>query len=590
VIQKEKENKFKKIFAGKRIVLLLVFLCFIGLLFCCVGYSVQAQTTTPSNTGMTNYMTGSDAGNKAMTAANKGGSGGNNWSIGGALLGVLNGFLYAVFKVVAAIVMIAAKLFDWAVNPNNFNEVMKMNSIKLGWVIFRDFLNLFFILVLLFSAFCTIFQVEKYHIVKKNILLMVVIMALLVNFSFPVSRFIIDAGNVPMYHFLKVIGGDSGSISKKLWNDANGNAGMQEMLLPNVENFGGIKGSGDQTFSLIAAITFLFIFGITLLVIAVLLVIRILVLALLIMSSPIGFVGPIFPAFKGYADSWWEQLFKQSFFGTIMAFMLYISLLVMEDSQNGFKTISTSASSIGASNDFSSVIVGGVTLAIPIVLLWIAIIAAQKMGAAGAKEVGGFAQKFAKGAMKKFSGFNAVKKQVDAFKASRKKREDEKNKTRWGGKLGDKLNKGQDTVLSHVPGFSKDAKKRLKNVKNSAFDEDAKKATDKYDTSATNSLVLYLNNAANVTNASNPNNRSDAVEYAGRYKQLITDPVRKTEFEAQIRIANQTAASTAATTAGITDPADRTAFIEAYVQREIASAWGTLKTNYNTVKTAHTTA
>ena len=383
MIQKEKENEFKKIFTKKRIILSLVFLCFVGVLFCYVGYSVQAQTATPAQTNMTTWATGSTAGNKAMTAANNGGSGGNNWSIGGAILSVLNGLLYAIFKFVGLIVVLAASLFDFAVDAKNFKEVMEMNSIKLGWVIFRDFLNLFFILVLLFSAFCTIFQIEKYHIAKKNILLMVVIMALLVNFSFPVSRFIIDAGNIPMYHFLKVIGGEGGSISKVLWNDANGNVGMQNIILPGVQNFGGISGSGDQTFNLIAAIVFLFLFGVTLLVIAVLMIIRLLVLALLIMSSPVGFVGAIFPAFNKYSDMWWEQLFKQSFFGTIMAFMLYISLLVMEESQKGF-AITMANRAGGAYDSFRMVLVGGVTLSIPIILLWIAIIAAQKMGAAGA--------------------------------------------------------------------------------------------------------------------------------------------------------------------------------------------------------------
>ena len=79
-----------------------------------------------------------------------------------------------------------------------------------------------------------------------------------------------------------------------------------------------------------------------------------------------------------------------------MAFMLYISLTIMEESQNTIVKQMGTKAAIGQNAEFSSLIVGGVTLAIPIILLWIAMISAQKMGAAGASAVVGQATKVAK--------------------------------------------------------------------------------------------------------------------------------------------------------------------------------------------------
>src|SRR3990167_7929341 len=119
---------------------------------------------------------------------------------GNPLLWVFNLLLYGVSLLIWLLLFLAGILFDWAVNPENFALVVNSKSVLVGWTIVRDALNLAFILVLLFSAFATIFQVEKFHL--KKILLTLVLMALLVNFSYPISRFIIDAGNVPMYYLI----------------------------------------------------------------------------------------------------------------------------------------------------------------------------------------------------------------------------------------------------------------------------------------------------------------------------------------------------------------------------------------------------
>lgn len=427
--------------------------------------------------------------------------------VGCWLLWAFNSLLYGIFKLMGAIVVIAGNIFDWVINADHFDIVMNISAINQGWKMVRDFLNLFFILILLFSAFCTIFQVTKYHI--KTILLNLVIMALLVNFSYPISRAIIDAGNIPMYYFFQAIGGNgTGSIGKMLWDDANGNAGLQMFLLPSIESSNAINGQSDQTFSLVAAIIFIFLFGITLLVIAVLFLIRMLVLAILVIFSPVGFVAAIFPGFSKYSSSWWEQLFKQSFFGTVMAFMLYLSLLIMKDAQSGVID-SMAKASTSDSGVFGRVVVGGVTLAIPIALLWIGVLSAQNMGAFGAKAVVGRATRFAGWAgravrrgLGAVTGVNFARRQIQDYQRERQTRVEEA-RFRPGRNIGRRVNDTQDTIMASLG--SQEAQRRMDRRRQTRSREDVHNRVQ-VDGRDGNTLIMDPNGLnANIDIALDPN-------------------------------------------------------------------------------------
>jgi hypothetical protein len=356
----------------------------------------------------------------------------------------INMLLYVIFAFAGLILIIAGILMDWAINPNNFTAVMSMHSIADGWTIVRDFLNLMFILVLLFSAFCTIFQVEKYHL--KKILLTLVLMALLVNFSFPISRFVIDTANVTMYF-----------IINRAFPDLSNSSGISTSIVqfskivyavaPSA-GFLGYKTLGYSfTIKMVSAILFLFLLGATLLIIAILLIIRIVVLAIVVIFSPVGFVGAILPQFKRFSDMWWDTLFKQSFFGVIMAFMLYLSLKMMEEMQASggiMESIRQFVSeNMGGQSNYSGILVTGTQMAIPIALLWIGLIAAQKMGAAGAQ----WAQKKVMGGMSAVTGLSWLKRTKDAYAARRK----EAQATSASNRLGKWLGGQQDRFRSGVP-------------------------------------------------------------------------------------------------------------------------------------------
>lgn len=306
----------------------------------------------------------------------------------------INGALYLVFMAVNIIGMIAGMIFDWAINPVNFTTVVGSQAVKDGWMVVRDLLNLSFILVLLYSAFCTVFQIEKFHI--KKIILMVVLMALLVNFSYPIALFIIDTANVALYFFV-------GKAFPSLSNTSGLSASVANIARvgwsasPDIGDYATVN-QFMPIVKLILSILFMFIFTITMLIIAALLIIRIVVLAIVVIFAPIGFVGLIFPALNKYADDWWTALFKQSFYAPIQMFFVYFAIRMMQELNSGgvVEKIKANVTNAISENAYSDIIVNGVYMTIPIALMWTGMVMGQKMGAIGANEISSYGKKYGK--------------------------------------------------------------------------------------------------------------------------------------------------------------------------------------------------
>lgn len=307
-------------------------------------------------------------------------------------LWVFNILLYALFVVQGLLLLLAGILMDWAINPDNFAIVITNNTaIYESWKLVRDILNIFFIFFLLFAAFATVFQIDKYN--YKKIVLQLVIMALLVNFSFPISRFIVDVANVFFYGILS-LGGFGGGLSATLAQGFN----IWMMAAPSSGLIDGVINASTLTIKLVFSNIFVFILAVTFLTIGALFIIRIAILALLIIFSPVGFVAGIFPGTKQFADQWWSQLFNQAFFAPVMALVLVIALSIMRVMNNGslLNSIKKTMSGRVLTGDYSGIITSGAMMAIPVIILWVGLLSAKKFGAIGADIV----QKYAMAGMK----------------------------------------------------------------------------------------------------------------------------------------------------------------------------------------------
>ena len=320
--------------------------------------------------------------------------------VGDGISDVFKGLLFGIFSMVGALVSGAVVIFQWAVDPAVYGPQGLFNKVSVYnmWKLIRDFLNLFFILTLLYTAFTIVFQIASNY---KKTLLSIVLAALFVNFSFPLTRVIIDATNVPMYYFINLIMGSTTApveAGQKVLGPVLSASGLKSILIPPQNSL-----SKETTVAqLLMAIVFLFVFMVTIMVLAVMLVIRMMALLLLVIFSPIGFAASVIPGLKKYSDMWWDKLWQYALFGPAAMLMLYIatqffSEIAADDTkQNMILATQGNIASTG-SDFFASMGMYSIT----IIMLWMAIGLANSMSIAGAGAVAGTGEKFLKWAGRK---------------------------------------------------------------------------------------------------------------------------------------------------------------------------------------------
>ena len=98
--------------------------------------------------------------------------------------------------------------------------------------------------------------------------------------------------------------------------------------------------------SFIGSIVLLFLFAITMFSVAVLFAIRTIALTILLIFSPLGFVGIAVPALNKYANQFWETLIQYVFFGPAMLFMIVVSIKMMAT----FNGLSANGAGVSVSN------------------------------------------------------------------------------------------------------------------------------------------------------------------------------------------------------------------------------------------------
>lgn len=348
--------------------------------------------------------------------------------LGGLFLGAINGVLYALLGFIALLFGLSATIFSWAVDAQAWSGMFNAPGIYSLWGMIRDFFNLFFILTLLFIAFCTIFQIQAYN--YRKWLLNLVLMALLVNFSFPVSRFIVDASNVPMYFFMDTIVGDGNGEAKGVFEAFIGGSELNDLVFPPIKTDstdGSEWASLEMTKNLIQALVFVFLLASALLVLAILFLIRFVMLLVLVIFSPVGFAGSAIPWLQKFSKDWWDNFLRYAFFGPSAMLVLLVAIEFLEvfrldGNSTNANLVETYTSTMTTAQNEVSLLTSLAISVVPIVLIWVAIGMGQKMSIAGAD----VAKKYGMGAMNKVSMLDASKKRWGAFRSERKKRADAK--------------------------------------------------------------------------------------------------------------------------------------------------------------------
>lgn len=251
-----------------------------------------------------------------------------NEASGGGILAsvgrdITEGGLTLLRQAAAWLLTTAVKVLDFMLDGRIYDQVFfspdARNAINIGWGLVRDFVNMFYVLILIFLAIATILRVNKFS--DKKLLFAVVLSALLINFSQPITIAVVDASNLAMNFFAKQI-------------NVNG-TGFGEVLLTKVKlakaGTGNVYGGNGAYVSAFAEIIFTAVFAITIFVLAIALLIRLIAFWVLIVLSPLAFFGLTLPGtmLSSLWNGWLSKLVNYAFFGPVLLFFLWLSLVLV---------------------------------------------------------------------------------------------------------------------------------------------------------------------------------------------------------------------------------------------------------------------
>ncbi|MEA3296208.1 MAG: hypothetical protein U9Q27_03675 [Patescibacteria group bacterium] len=292
--------------------------------------------------------------------------------------------------------------------------------VQTGWIMVRDFTNMFIVLGFVIIALATILRIKEYQ--AQKLLPLLIGIALLINFTPVICGFIIDVSNITMNHFLRGAGIHDSYLLNSIWNQC----AQLNNIFDNEPTETLAMGLMFSGFAITAGVIY-FLF-------AVLFIFRYIALWCLIILSPLAFFCYIFPGVKSIWTLWWNQFFQWCIIGIPAAFFLYLSKILTKMVEDGSLTGTHGVENAGFEIMISYLVI--------IVFLVMGFLFSLKTGAMGANIATSATQKAVKGTANKAGKWagNKVKTFAKERIPSRALRAAERVST-WSPKEGGKLDK-----------------------------------------------------------------------------------------------------------------------------------------------------
>jgi hypothetical protein len=230
----------------------------------------------------------------------------------------------------SAILWLATSILSWVTSENFISLPYTSEGIvEIGWPLCRDFANMAIIVFLVIIGLATALRIRDYE--AKKALPVLIIVALLVNFSPVICGFFIDAANIVMNWFLEGIK----NVSDTYGHFFNLGKGIIDLLgKGDVNDFNSLLVEGliirplvMSVFNVGAAfIIFLFSF---------IFVLRYIALWALVILSPLAFVSYILPVTRRFWNMWWNQFVQWTIIGITMGFFLYLGFQLLGITTSG---------------------------------------------------------------------------------------------------------------------------------------------------------------------------------------------------------------------------------------------------------------
>ncbi len=343
---------------------------------------------------------------------------------------------YIMVGVGSSFAYICAFFFDLAIQLSLNSTTYALSFLTTSWTIVRDLSNMAFIFILIYIAIQVMLSADTGQTLKT--LAIVVVVALLVNFSFFFTRVAIDAGNLLALQFYNAIQAPNisatgaSSLSSALSGGVTNNQGvtsaipsnlyalassgntkdltasiMNGIQVQNIINSNSFKqytaanqGIASSMYILIALSTIYIAVGVafgmlggTFLYVGAKFMLRIVGLWFVIIFSPLALVAATIPQSKKLFNTWLKHLVNFSFYPAVFLFMFFVlsrfmvSLNTGTNGQPGNFLNGVFSQSLTASNDISLAFLNilsaianvGVRLGFVMAMMYVALSAADML-------------------------------------------------------------------------------------------------------------------------------------------------------------------------------------------------------------------
>ncbi|MBI3634315.1 MAG: hypothetical protein HY228_01710, partial [Candidatus Yonathbacteria bacterium] len=228
---------------------------------------------------------------------------------------------YYLYVVTTGVLTLSGYLFDSLLGLSINREFIQKDFVNTIWTIMRDFSNMMFIFILIYTGIRTMLFMDDW----KKPVMMVVVIALLINFSLFFTKIVIDAGNVLAMGVYSGIGvGEGTSVSAAFTNSFR----PEQFFLFSASN----KDIASTIFIIAGIISVYLAF--VLFKAAFMFMGRILAFWFLMVISPFAFILLAFPQLgakiKFRFDAWLDMLINQAFVAPVFLFFIYIIMKVIQ--------------------------------------------------------------------------------------------------------------------------------------------------------------------------------------------------------------------------------------------------------------------
>ncbi len=192
-----------------------------------------------------------------------------------------------------------------------------------GWGVVRDFVNMFFIIILIIIGLSTALQIETYRWQKT--LPRLVAVALLINFTPVVLGVFIDATNIMMNYFVSSLAEESVFVMRM--------RALFDIMASNLADAPWTSFTGAIITPVAMTVIFTIFNTLTGIVYALyggIFALRYVVIWLLVIISPFGFFCYILPGTQPFFKKWWKLFIWWCIAGVSAAFFLYMGEIMFQ--------------------------------------------------------------------------------------------------------------------------------------------------------------------------------------------------------------------------------------------------------------------